>query len=65
MWQVSLAQERRVLEPLEKALDIYSRLNNLPQKAAVHYQMGSFLSRIWMGQADKYACHVEPKSKHD
>lgn len=48
-----MAEERRVLEPLERALDIYERLGNKAQEAAVHYQMGSFFSRIWMGQADK------------
>lgn len=51
--QLSPAVEKQIMEPLEKALVIYQTLGNHRQAAATHYQIASFYSRVWIGQADR------------
>ncbi|GMI10055.1 hypothetical protein TrRE_jg13310 [Triparma retinervis] len=46
-------EERGVLDPIEKALAIYTRLGNEAQVAASNYQLGIFYGLIWTRQGDE------------
>ena len=45
--QLQTKDERRVIEPLQKALRIYEGLKNYRQVAAAHFHMGAFYSKMW------------------
>jgi len=51
--KLALKEERKVLEPLEKALDVYKRLESEAQVAATNYQLGIFYGLIWTRQGDE------------
>ncbi|CAN0242121.1 unnamed protein product, partial [Laminaria digitata] len=42
----SVAQARGVVEPLERALQIYTDMQNAPQAAACHYQIGQYYAKV-------------------
>ncbi|CAM9621730.1 unnamed protein product [Hapterophycus canaliculatus] len=46
------AQARGVVGPLEQALQIYTDMNNAPQAAACHYQIGQYYAKILPAYVD-------------
>lgn len=50
---ITAGQTKSIVEPLEKAIQVYKEVGNERQAAAAHYQLATFYSRVWTAQADR------------
>ena len=49
------AEERKIVEPMEKAITIYKQLNDEKQVASANFQLGAYYARVWTRQRDDTA----------